>query len=586
MTSVDYSKLLEQIQNIQDETQLKDYHAFVYWFIETAFGYDRNKILNSICDGMHDKGVDAILVDSIEKRVTFIQSKFEQAGGQTQLKEGDIKQFAAVREYFKTKKALAGAITKANQVATRLFNEAFEAIHTNHYSQEFIFITTHRSAPQIEKLITDTLGFKVGQFAVYHYGRIMQLLSDQLRDFTPLLAAYNLPYKDADQTIVRSSPSAQRSWVLTVPNEEIRAMVNKYGDNLFRKNIRNFLGFGTCNARMRDTLNNEPNRFWYYNNGICMICDEAQLVVESKYIHLNNPQIVNGCQTAQTIAKFPGDIKGEVLVRVIESRDHEFIDAITLYQNSSNKVLKRDFKSNDPVQVRLKREFRRHGYYYEIKRGEEYSKMARKYPALKTECPNVINNEEVAKVLAAIKLGPHIATSKGSEDFFDDLYNYIFPNNISTFNCLAPKVVYDVIKGSYAGQKKRFHSFDKPFKFKNRAAFHVLRLIYEAINNEKVKDWEKKLALLDEMSSKGDKHATDLWNQWWDQMVKVISRYFELIHKAWQRERRLKRGELEVNQYVQSKASLGQIKKNYAREVKSLANQTKKIFRDTVFKIS
>jgi hypothetical protein len=165
-----------QIQNIQDETQLKDYHAFVYWFIETAFGYGKNTILNSICDGMHDKGVDAILVDSIEKQVTFIQCKFEQAGGQTQVKEGDIKQFAAVREYFKTKKALAGATNKANQVAARLFNEAFDAIHNNHYTQEFIFITTHKDAPQIENLITGTLGFKVGQFTVYHYSRIMQLL--------------------------------------------------------------------------------------------------------------------------------------------------------------------------------------------------------------------------------------------------------------------------------------------------------------------------------------------------------------------------------------------------------------------------
>lgn len=52
-----YDTLLEQIQTVQDETNLKDYHAFTYWFVDTVFGWEKKGILNSICDGMHDKAV-------------------------------------------------------------------------------------------------------------------------------------------------------------------------------------------------------------------------------------------------------------------------------------------------------------------------------------------------------------------------------------------------------------------------------------------------------------------------------------------------------------------------------------------------
>ena len=68
-------------------------------------------------------------------------------------------------------------------------------------------------------------------------------------------------------------------------------------------------------------------------------------------------------------------MKGNLLVRVIESREHEFIDELTLYQNTSNPVNERDLKSNDPIQVRLKHQFEHKKIYYEIKRGQEFHKM-------------------------------------------------------------------------------------------------------------------------------------------------------------------------------------------------------------------
>ena len=568
-----YETLLEQVQTIQDETDLKDYHAFTYWFIDTVFGLEKTHVLNSICNGMHDKGVDAVLIDSIEQHVIIIQSKFEHEGGQRQVKESEIKQFAAVRDYFRSRQALLGATAKANQTARRLLDKAFDVIHRKHYTWELIFITTHKEAPRIEDLVYKTFAFKPSEFRIYYYDRIVQLLKDKLRDFTPILSPYSLPYKDADKTMIRTLHN--RSWVLTVPTDEIRLMVNKYQDKLFRKNVRNFLGKSTCNKAIQETLKYEPENFWYYNNGISILCDEASLNVEKKYVRLVNPQIVNGCQTARSIERFRGELRGEVLVRVIESKSHRFINSITLYQNSSNPVKKRDFKSNDPVQVRLKHELRRRGYYYEIKRGEEYNTMKKKYPALKQEYPNAeewgsVSNEVVAKVVAAVKLNPATAAAKGSETFFDDeVYGRLFPEKISTYNCLAPFMMYKhFIRETYRGEKKKFHKLKKAWPFKNRAAFYVLRFIYESM--EEANDWEKKFVSFCEDST------VEEYRRFYDQIKKVINQLFEITYKAWQTAS--KKGELDYNAYFQNSATLGEIKKSFGKEIRALSKRTQKIF--------
>jgi len=563
MTIKDFSRLMAQIETISDENNLKDYHAFVYWFIETSFPIEKEKILNSICDGTHDKGLDAILVDDIERKVTVIQSKFEHKGERVQIKDSDVKLLATAANYFKSRKALAAAIKKANPVVTQLIDQAFDVIHNQHYSLVLDFITTHKNAPHLEELVYEALGFKREEFTIFHYGRIMELFADRIRDFTPPLGSYHLPYADADKTIVRTAQ--YKSWVLTVPLEEIRSMVSKFKDDLFRRNVRNFLGANRCNKGIQQTLHDEPIRFWYYNNGITMLCDEAALDVENKYIRLVNPQIINGCQTVRSIEKFHGDLKGDLLVRIVESKDQNFVSTITLYQNTSNPVKKRDLKSSEPIQVRLKREFKLRGWYYEIKRGEEFKKMAKKYPAMKLQYVHgEISNEDVAKALAATRLSPATAVAKGSEEFFDDFYTSLFTQDTSTTSCLAPTLIYWLVKNTYGSGK--FHSFKKGFVFKNPAGYYAIRFIYDSLS--KLKDWERKYVSFHENADDNE------WNRFFKDIKKVISEYFELIYRSWR-----KSGQPDHRSYLQNSRTIKEIKRQQSRRIQRLSNRTQKTFK-------
>lgn len=69
--------------------------------------------------------------------------------------------------------------------------------------------------------------------------------------------------------------------------------------NMFDDNVRDSQGHSAVNLEILSTLKEHPDRFVLYNNGITIVCQDVQQK-NGKYI-LENPQIVNGCQTCNMI---------------------------------------------------------------------------------------------------------------------------------------------------------------------------------------------------------------------------------------------------------------------------------------------
>jgi hypothetical protein len=273
--------------------------------------------------------------------------------------------------------------------------------------ETWICKTCGYSNPAVEPLLRNTLQFTPNQFRVFCYDNVLAIMAEKSRDFLPANKPYNLQFKSADGVIIRSGNC--KSWVLTVGANALRDMAINYPDHLlFRKNVRDFLGKGSeTNTRMKETLKNpnEQQNFWFYNNGITILCNDATINMEDKYIHLLDPEIINGCQTVTTIRNFKEDSTSEVLVRIVASQDQTFMDSMILYQNSSNPVLKRDLKSNDPVQVRLHHEFFKRGWFYEIKRGQGFSTRSKEDRNIRDQCVNgSIKNSVIAQWLGSSKI--------------------------------------------------------------------------------------------------------------------------------------------------------------------------------------
>jgi hypothetical protein len=173
--------------------------------------------------------------------------------------------------------------------------------------------------------------------------------------------------------------------------DEVLQWWNDHNNTLFAKNLRLFRFSSDVNDALSRTLANDPHYFWYFNNGITVICDSitrAAVGSPNRLIGLftcDGANIVNGAQTVGTIGNNGGikkranasmtqgdDPEAWVQVRIIslEQCPPDFHRAITRAANLQNAVGNREFAAMDPVQHRLAMDFALDKRRYAYKQGE------------------------------------------------------------------------------------------------------------------------------------------------------------------------------------------------------------------------
>ena len=227
--------------------------------------------------------------------------------------------------------------------------------------------------------------------------------------------------------------------VSSVRLRDFASLVREAGNGLFHSNIRNFLHKTPINKGIKNTLQMEPDRFWFYNNGVTIVCDEYKIT--KGVLSISEPQVVNGCQTARSVSDYfsertpgelsPSEMNALLLVRVIrtkrganENAKKILRDSITRYTNSQNAVKGLDFYALDNFQRELQRMFADIGYYYEIQRGaaavdpkvKSASGVAAYRYLLDKKFDNVLRAKEVIQAFAAgVRQRPNVAYSRPAE---------------------------------------------------------------------------------------------------------------------------------------------------------------------------
>jgi len=163
----------------------------------------------------------------------------------------------------------------------------------------------------------------------------------------------------------------------------------RQGIKLFEQNVRLFLKKTPLNKDMEKTLRDtdQCKSFWYGHNGITLLCDDFEKNGPSgspTSINVENPQIVNGCQTSSTLAEVfgaPGNQQGyedfPILTRIIKLDGNDALRArtaeiIALRTNSQQAIKSADLRANDKEQVHFQNLLKTFDekWFYERKRGE------------------------------------------------------------------------------------------------------------------------------------------------------------------------------------------------------------------------
>ena len=218
------------------------------------------------------------------------------------------------------------------------------------------------------------------------------------------------------------------------PVGELARLADQYGNRLFERNIRRYLGLAgnRVNEALAATLREPEQRpnFYFYNNGVTLTCSQFRhnaLQHGSWQVQMDDLQIVDGRQTARTVQRMTEEIgseidSAEVLVRIYElppDDDGALVDAITFATNSQNPVDLRDLKANDPRQRTLAVSIRELGYAYRLKRSEQAVSSGEFTSATVAEA-----------VLAVWRQRPHQARFRMREHF-GVLYDTIFTHDLN-----------------------------------------------------------------------------------------------------------------------------------------------------------
>ncbi len=117
--------------------------------------------------------------------------------------------------------------------------------------------------------------------------------------------------------------------------------------NIFDANVRAYQGDTDVNKEIISTLKECPRNFVLYNNGITIVCNK--LVPDGKTLKIRNLQIVNGCQTCNSIYKAYKEktdlSKAKVIVKIIESKGESVTQGIVRGTNRQNIVYKEAFET-------------------------------------------------------------------------------------------------------------------------------------------------------------------------------------------------------------------------------------------------
>jgi AIPR protein len=413
---------------------LPDDQLFVLWFLLASLVEDDDVAARAVTGGAGDKGVDGVLVDHRTKGVFVVQGKLRESVNAKAESRSDVTSFAQLASPL-----LHGGVELQSlyddidpNVRAKL-EEAREMIRRRSYRLHLYYVTLGKCSANLRKEADDIA--RPAEMMVLDGNQVMGVLDDYLDGVAPPIRSLDLPIESggrmqASGTSQRFDPDSEiESWVFSMAGRDVGDLFQKAGIRLFARNIRGFLGNTNINVAMEETLAKRPQYFWYFNNGVTIVCDAAQKIGKGgrEILRVENPQVINGQQTTRVLqAKGNRARRASVLVRVIRiprssdgSARHfdELVSRIVEATNWQNAIRPSDLMSNDRQQVLIEREFRKLGYQYLRKRqtkGEARRGARAQYRFL-------VKKDELAQAVAACKFDPAIVR-EGKEGLFEERY--------------------------------------------------------------------------------------------------------------------------------------------------------------------
>jgi hypothetical protein len=240
-------------------------------------------------------------------------------------------------------------------------------------------------------------------------------------------------------------------YICVVDAVEIGKLVKEWQSQLFEENIRDYFNNKGNNSKIFDTSvdQTEGKYFWSFNNGLTITCNKVQELPNDKY-KLHGLQIVNGCQTSNTIYQALINLErfeelslkenktlqeeqelenlsnkklnteATVLVKIIETDNPDLIYRITETTNSQTPIKVFSLKANEDIHKNIEHFFADYGIFYE--------RRANFYRNQGISPQKIIDIKKLSQLyFSMISFRPSQARANPTKIFVNN-YDHIFPS--------------------------------------------------------------------------------------------------------------------------------------------------------------
>lgn len=477
---------------IQNLTNLVDYDKMVEAITDTEFNstfFDINDV---------DEGIDAVCFDEQEYVIALFNFKYRNKYNDD--KEQSKNELLVTSKFLNALKQedtthLKGKLKKYADKINE-YNDSDDIWTTVLYYVSNESKTLSSLDPNIKQM-SDTYGIDIEMKGL-----------NELVDMTSLhprnIDASLVLNRDAVMSFTETSLASARSYIVRLPlteliritcdNATLRNEYNLEDENVLYKtnvdirvlfdNVRGFILQSKYNKNIETTLDSEPTKFFFYNNGITIVAESiSSLEINSGKkvkLEISNFQVLNGGQTLRTIHNYNKKNKNniveklsgaEVLVRMLNITDDALKGRIGEYTNSQNSINERDLKSLRPEQVKLEDYLRSNKILYIRKKGDVGQDD--------TVYDDSVSMELLGQILWAAKGYPELVSNKKRE-IFTVQYDTLFANND---DLLSLKTV-DLIK--------KYKCIYKDYRTANKTVT-VQKAMYVLYLSEKLKSNKYKL---------------------------------------------------------------------------------------------
>lgn len=483
--------------------------CIIHLFLMVRFGIQDFKHRESyITEGGYDGGIDAYYIDTVNKIVYIIQSKYRTTEDNFENKE------ISVDEIIKMDigRILRGEIKdeRGNDYNGKI--KGFQRVYSELpeqglYKRKVIFLCNlnNYQDEQIKRLI-DNFEFEVFDHKKTYDKLVFPLLVSTYFDPESLDISINLDNKEAPHLKQKISTKLGNFDIIVVfvPTFEIAKVMSKYKNALLVYNPRNYLSLekNEVNKEIKKSiLEFDTGEFAIFNNGITIFADAAGVNTSSGRqdigtVTIRKPQIINGGQTAFTLSKLfdDGTLKQkfdnkEVMLKIITpsytkesvNDDIEIITNISKSTNKQSRIEEADMRANDNLQIELQKIlFTNYGLFYERKVGEFEEATQRGF----IETANLIKRDDLIKAYLSFKGEPGQAKNAKKDSLFENNKFYTIYNSIDDVDkiCLSIKLFQKITVLEKQHKKKKddnHEQYGHALKYGKNAMIFMYSLLFD-----------------------------------------------------------------------------------------------------------